>query len=65
MSVTFGVVTGIPPEFQFGTNWARFSNCVGGAVGQTPAMEGLFAFVPESSFVLAGTCRLVRLPAGP
>jgi cytochrome d ubiquinol oxidase subunit I len=40
----FGVVTGIPLEFQFGTNWARFSTYAGGVIGQTLAMEGVFAF---------------------
>src|SRR6476620_9784506 len=34
-----GVVTGIPMEFQFGTNWARFSNFAGGVIGTTLAME--------------------------
>ncbi len=38
-------------EFQFGTNWARFSRYAGGVVGQTLAMEGLFAFFLESSFL--------------
>jgi len=47
----FGVVTGIPLEFQFGTNWARFSNFAGGVIGQTLAMEGVFAFFLESSFL--------------
>lgn len=47
----FGVVTGIPLEFQFGTNWARFSNYAGGVIGQTLAMEGVFAFFLESSFL--------------
>src|SRR5881398_496144 len=46
-----GVVTGIPMEFQFGTNWARFSNFAGGVIGQTLAMEGIFAFFLESSFL--------------
>src|SRR5580692_3964407 len=39
-----GVVTGIPMEFQFGTNWARFSRDAGGVIGQTLAMEGVFSF---------------------
>ncbi len=47
----FGVVTGIPLEFQFGTNWARFSTYAGGVIGQTLAMEGVFAFFLESSFL--------------
>jgi cytochrome bd ubiquinol oxidase subunit I len=46
-----GVVTGIPMEFQFGTNWARFSKYAGGVIGQTLAMEGVFAFFLESSFL--------------
>ena len=46
-----GVVTGIPMEFQFGTNWAQFSRYAGGVIGQTLAMEGLFAFFLESSFL--------------
>ena len=46
-----GVVTGIPLEFQFGTNWARFSAFSGGVIGQTLGMEGLFAFFLESTFL--------------
>jgi cytochrome d ubiquinol oxidase subunit I len=46
-----GVVTGIPMEFQFGTNWASFSKYAGGVIGQTLAMEGMFAFFLESAFV--------------
>jgi cytochrome d ubiquinol oxidase subunit I len=37
-----GVVTGIPMEFQFGTNWAKFSELTGGIIGQTLAMEHVF-----------------------
>jgi cytochrome d ubiquinol oxidase subunit I len=52
-AITFasGVVTGIPMEFQFGTNWARFSAFAGPVVGQTLFMEGVFAFFAESSFL--------------
>ncbi len=46
-----GVATGIPMEFQFGTNWARFSRAAGGVIGQTLAMEGVFSFFIESSFL--------------
>jgi cytochrome d ubiquinol oxidase subunit I len=56
-----GVVTGIPLEFQFGTNWASFSNYAGGVIGQTLAMEGVFAFFAESVFLgifLAGRGRV-------
>ncbi len=46
-----GVVTGIPMEFQFGTNWGRFSDYSGGIIGLTLAMEGMFAFFAESAFL--------------
>src|SRR5262245_55615576 len=46
-----GVVTGIPMEFQFGTNWAAFSKAAGGVIGQTLAMEGVFSFFLESAFL--------------
>ena len=51
LSFMMGVVTGIPLEFQFGTNWSRFSEAAGGVIGQTLAMEGVFAFFLESSFL--------------
>ena len=35
VNFAFGVVTGVPMEFQFGTNWARFSSYAGGVIGQT------------------------------
>jgi cytochrome bd ubiquinol oxidase subunit I len=46
-----GVVTGIPMEFQFGTNWAGLTRYAGGVIGQTLAMEGMFAFFLESAFI--------------
>ena len=51
ISFAVGVVTGIPLEFQFGTDWARFSTYSGGVIGQTLGMEGMFAFFLESSFL--------------
>ena len=51
INFVFGVVTGIPMEFQFGTNWAAFSRYTGAVIGQTLAMEGMFAFFLESSFL--------------
>ena len=51
LNFAMGVVTGIPLEFQFGTNWARFSNYAGEVIGQTLAMEGVFAFFLESAFL--------------
>ncbi|HEV8700680.1 MAG TPA: cytochrome ubiquinol oxidase subunit I [Candidatus Polarisedimenticolia bacterium] len=51
LSFTMGVVTGIPMEFQLGTNWGSFAQRTGGVIGQTLAMEGIFAFFLESSFL--------------
>ena len=51
ISFVLGVVTGIPMEFQFGTNWSVFSRFAGGVIGQTLAMEGMFAFFLESAFL--------------
>ncbi len=51
INFAMGVVTGIPMEFQFGTNWSRFSKSAGGVIGQTLAMEGVFSFFLESSFL--------------
>ncbi|MBA4072957.1 MAG: cytochrome ubiquinol oxidase subunit I [Gemmatimonas sp.] len=59
-----GVVTGIPMEFQFGTNWARLSRYAGPVIGQTLALEGIFAFFLESSFLALlvwGEKRLSRM----
>jgi cytochrome d ubiquinol oxidase subunit I len=51
INFAMGVVTGIPMEFQFGTNWSRFSKSAGGVIGQTLAMEGVFSFFLESIFL--------------
>jgi cytochrome d ubiquinol oxidase subunit I len=53
VNFAFGVVTGVPMEFQFGTNWARFSEHTGGVIGQTLALEGMFAFFLESALIAA------------
>ena len=51
INFVIGVVTGIPMEFQFGTNWSHFSRFAGGVIGQTLGMEGMFAFFLESAFL--------------
>ena len=64
INFAIGVVTGIPMEFQFGTNWAHFSRSAGGVIGQTLAMEGVFSFFLESSFLglfLFGEKKLGRI----
>ena len=64
INFAIGVVTGIPMEFQFGTNWAAFSRAAGGVIGQTLAMEGVFSFFLESTFLglfLFGETKLGRI----
>ena len=64
INFVLGVVTGIPMEFQFGTNWARFSQMTGGVIGQGLVMEGVFSFFLESAFLgmfLFGEKRLSRM----
>lgn len=51
INFVMGVVTGIPMEFQFGTNWSHFSRVTGGVIGQPLAMEGVFSFFLESAFL--------------
>ncbi len=52
-AITFalGVATGIVMEFQFGTNWATYSEFVGDIFGAPLAAEGIFAFFLESTFL--------------
>ena len=51
LNFAVGVISGIPMEFQFGTNWAQFSAFAGGIIGQTLGLEGVFSFFLESTFL--------------
>jgi len=51
LSFAVGVATGIVLEFQFGTNWARYSRFVGDIFGAPLAIEGVVAFFLESVFL--------------
>jgi cytochrome d ubiquinol oxidase subunit I len=46
-----GVVTGITLEFQFGTNWSRYSAFVGDVFGSLLAIEATATFFLESTFI--------------
>jgi len=46
-----GVVTGITQEFQFGTNWSRYSAYVGDVFGSLLAIEATATFFLESTFI--------------
>ena len=51
INFALGVVTGITLEFQFGTNWSRYSTYVGDIFGSLLAIEATAAFFLESTFI--------------
>jgi cytochrome d ubiquinol oxidase subunit I len=51
LTFALGVATGIVLEFEFGTNWAKYSRYVGDVFGSALAAEGIFAFFLESGFL--------------
>lgn len=51
INFVLGVVTGITLEFQFGTNWAKYSHGVGDIFGSLLAIEATLAFFLESTFI--------------
>jgi len=60
---TLGIVTGIVQEFQFGMNWSNYSRFVGDIFGIPLAIEALFAFFLESTFLGLWLFGRNRLPA--
>nr|WP_294075670.1 cytochrome ubiquinol oxidase subunit I [Prevotella sp. UBA4952] len=51
INFAMGVATGIILEFEFGTNWSNYSWFVGDIFGTPLAIEGIFAFFMEATFV--------------
>ncbi|CDN31278.1 Cytochrome d ubiquinol oxidase subunit I [Mucinivorans hirudinis] len=51
VNFAIGVATGIILEFEFGTNWSNYSYFVGDIFGAPLAIEGIFAFFMESTFI--------------
>src|SRR3954464_14507592 len=51
VSFAMGVVSGIPLSYQFGTNWARFSEVTGNVLGPLIGYEVLTAFFLEATFL--------------
>jgi len=51
INFAIGIVTGITLEFQFGTNWSRYSAFVGDIFGSLLAIEATVAFFLESTFL--------------
>lgn len=51
INFAIGVATGLILEFEFGTNWSNYSWFVGDIFGAPLAIEGIFAFFLEATFV--------------
>ena len=51
INFAIGVATGIILEFEFGTNWSNYSWFVGDIFGAPLAIEGIFAFFMEATFI--------------
>ena len=51
INFALGIVTGITLEFQFGTNWSRYSAYVGDIFGSLLAIEATAAFFLESTLI--------------
>ncbi|WDN90339.1 cytochrome bd ubiquinol oxidase subunit I [Desulfosarcina sp. BuS5] len=51
INFALGVVTGITLEFQFGTNWSRYSKFMGDIFGSLLAIEATVAFFLESTLI--------------
>ncbi|MCF8219806.1 MAG: cytochrome ubiquinol oxidase subunit I [Bacteroidales bacterium] len=51
INFAIGVATGLILEFEFGTNWSRYSWFVGDIFGAPLAIEGIMAFFLESTFI--------------
>lgn len=51
LNFSMGVISGLPLEFEFGTNWARFSMVTGEFFGNILGYEGAMAFMLEAGFL--------------
>ena len=51
INFAIGAATGLVQEFQFGMNWSAYSKYVGDVFGAPLAIEGLAAFMLESTFL--------------
>jgi cytochrome bd ubiquinol oxidase subunit I len=63
VSFAMGVVSGIPLSYQFGTNWARFSEVAGNVIGPLIGYEVLTAFFLEATFLGVMLFGWQRVPA--
>ena len=64
LNFAVGVVSGIPMEFQFGTNWGPFSHFTGQFFGNILGFEGAMAYMLEALFVRIMMLGWGRVPKG-
>ncbi|WP_420992136.1 cytochrome ubiquinol oxidase subunit I [Cupriavidus sp. 30B13] len=64
LNFAVGVVSGIPMEFEFGTNWAPFSEFSGQFFGNILGFEGAMAFMLEAGFIGIMMFGWERVPKG-
>lgn len=64
LNFAIGVATGLVMEFQFGTNWERFSKATGGFFGDILGFEGTLAFMLEAGFLGIMVFGWNRVPRG-
>ncbi len=64
LNFAVGVVTGIPMEFQFGTNWSLFSRAGGDIFGHLLGFEAAMAFMLEAAFLSIMIWGWKKVPPG-
>ncbi|QJT09543.1 cytochrome ubiquinol oxidase subunit I [Oceanidesulfovibrio marinus] len=64
LAFAMGVISGVPLEFQFGTNWSRFSVASGNFLGQILSVETMSGFMLESIFLYFMVAGWKRLSPG-
>lgn len=64
LNFIIGVVTGLPLEFAFGSNWATFSATAGDFFGNILGFEGAMAFMLEAGFLGVMLLGWQRIPRG-
>ncbi len=62
LNFSVGVISGIPLQFEFGTNWSRFSMMTGEFFGNILGFEAALAFMLEAGFLGIMLFGWMRLP---
>ncbi|MCB2184908.1 MAG: cytochrome ubiquinol oxidase subunit I [Deltaproteobacteria bacterium] len=64
LNFAVGVASGLPLEFQFGTNWGPFADQTNGFFGNVLGFEGAMAFMLEAGFLGVMLLGWKRVPKG-